>query len=159
MLTVSCVNAGQPEFEAIREIRRRVFVEEQGVSPANEFDAIDQVALHLLATMDGVALGTARLYSEDGIGRIGRVAVLEEARGRGVGRALMRSALAEAERRGFGEVLLHAQVRVREFYAILGFQAEGAEYLEEGISHVSMRATLPVSTCSGLQNSPQNRSS
>ena len=54
----------------------------------------------------------------------------------------MRAALAEASRRGYGEVLLHAQVRVRGFYERLGFLAEGSEYVEEGIAHVSMRVAI-----------------
>lgn len=150
MVVVARIGADAPEFEAIREIRRRVFVEEQGVSSANEFDAIDRVAAHFLARVEGVALGTARLYGEGGIGRIGRVAVLGDSRGRGVGIALMRAALSEASRQGFGEVLLHAQVRVRGFYERLGFQAEGGEYVEEGIPHVSMRLRLPPTPLVGV---------
>ena len=126
-------------FEEIREIRRRVFIQEQGVSPANEFDDTDREAVHFLAWLDDAAVGTARLYGEGAVARIGRVAVLASVRGRGVGIAIMEHALVEARRLGYGEVVVHAQTRVRSFYERLGFQAEGDAYEEEGIPHVSMR--------------------
>ena len=134
--------SASPEFEAIRRIRREVFVEEQCVSPANEFDDTDSVATHFLAWRGGEAIGTARLYGEGGVGRIGRVAVLASQRGRGVGEALMVRAMDEAARMGYSAIVLHAQLRVRGFYERLGFQAEGAVYEEENIPHVTMRSRL-----------------
>lgn len=142
-IAVVLVAPDAPEFEAIRRIRWEVFVEEQGVSPANEFDATDRVAMHFLAWRGGAAVGTARLYSAEGVGRIGRVAVLASERGRGVGEALMVRALEEAVRMGYVEIVLHAQLRVRGFYERLGFVAEGAVYEEENIPHVTMRTRSP----------------
>ena len=48
----------------------------------------------------------------------------------------------EARRRGFRETYLHAQSHARDFYARHGYVAEGDEYLEAGIPHIGMRATL-----------------
>ncbi len=45
-------------------IRRTVFIEEQGVSEADEVDGLDPVALHLLAMQDAAPVGTARLLVE-----------------------------------------------------------------------------------------------
>lgn len=142
MILIERIDSDGPAFASVRRIRREVFVEEQGVSPENEFDIVDTAAVHFLASVDGHALGTARLYCENGIGRIGRVAVLREGRGRGVGSALMAAAVKAAGESGFREILLHAQVRVRGFYERAGFQAEGEDYIEEGIPHVSMRQVL-----------------
>ncbi len=139
MLLIERIGWDDSRFAHVREIRRRVFVQEQGVSPANEFDETDREAVHFLAWLDGTAVGTARLYDECAVARIGRVAVLPSAWGRGVGIAIMQHALAEARRLGYGDVVVHAQIRVREFYERLGFQVEGDEYEEEGIPHVSMR--------------------
>lgn len=142
MVKVELLRADSPRFEMIRGIRRAVFVEEQGVSPANEFDAIDEEAVHFLASSGGVAVGTARLYGEGAAGRIGRVAVVASCRGQGVGAALMRRTLEEAVRQGYGDVVLHAQTRVEGFYAGLGFRPEGEAYEEEGIVHITMRTIL-----------------
>lgn len=142
MVMIELVRADSPRFEMIRGIRREVFVEEQGVSPANEFDAIDEEAVHFLASSGGVAVGTVRLYGVEAAGRIGRVAVVASCRGQGVGAALMGRALEEAARRGYREVVLHAQTRVEGFYAGLGFRREGEVYEEEGIVHITMRRIL-----------------
>ena len=73
-----------------RQLRRVVFTLEQGVSAADELD--DQ-AVHLLARWDGVPVGSARLLVFDNMGKIGRVCVLAEARGRGIGAALIRASV------------------------------------------------------------------
>ena len=117
------------------------------MSPANEFDETDREAVHFLAWHGGEPVGTARLYREGTVARIGRVAVLASARGQGAGRALMEQSLAEARRLGYSEVVIHAQTRVRAFYERLGFDAEGDVYEEEGIPHVSMRRVYPASAC------------
>jgi predicted GNAT family N-acyltransferase len=141
-IEIALVAPESSDFEAIRRIRREVFVQEQGVCPANEFDDTDRVAVHLLAWRGGEAVGTARLYSANGLGRIGRVAVLASQRGQGVGEALMARALEEAGRMRYSEIVLHAQTRVQAFYTRLGFEAEGAVYEEENIPHITMRARV-----------------
>jgi len=139
VMRVERIEPLSPDFAEVRRIRREVFVGEQGVSPENEFDHVDADAIHFLAWQGDAAVGTARLYGEDGLGRIGRVAVLRAYRHGGFGEALMRAALAEAARLGYPEVLVHAQTRVRAFYERLGFQCEGTEYMEENIPHLNMR--------------------
>ena len=57
-------------------IRRKVFIDEQGVSEADEVDGLDPVALHLLAMQDAAPVGTARILVEGAVGKIGRVCVL-----------------------------------------------------------------------------------
>jgi len=69
-----------------RQLRRVVFIEEQGVPEADEVDDLDDVARHLLALLDGVAVGTARLLVQGDVGKIGRVCVLAQARGAGLAR-------------------------------------------------------------------------
>ncbi len=57
-----------------------------------------------------------RLIDYDGVAKIGRVAVLAEARGRSIGQLLMSAALAEARRLGFAVAILDAQMSVISFY-------------------------------------------
>jgi predicted GNAT family N-acyltransferase len=45
--------------------------------------------------------------------------------------------------RGVTEVELHAQVSARGFYERAGYTAVGDEYEEAGITHVTMRRSLP----------------
>lgn len=121
------------------DIRRRVFIEEQQVSQEEEWDGRDDACLHFLAQRGDTALGTARLLPD---GHIGRVAVLQEARGMGVGVALMQAAIAAAQRQGHPAVELTAQIHALAFYERLGFTAFGDTFLEAGIPHRSMRLEL-----------------
>jgi ElaA protein len=131
------------DIAACRALRRRVFIEEQGVSEADEVDALDDTALHLLAIRDGGAVGTARLLVEGDTVKIGRVCVLSDQRGRGLGAALMQAAVAEARKLpGVTTAKLGAQTHALGFYERLGFSAFGPEYLDAGIAHRDMKRTL-----------------
>jgi len=125
-------------------IRWRVFVDEQGVPADMELDEMDPLCLHAVARdASGVPVATARLLPVvDGIGTIGRMAVDAHERGRGTGRAVLDAMVAAAVARGDRLVELHAQVAARGFYERAGFAAEGDEYLEAGIVHVTMRRRL-----------------
>lgn len=121
---------------ALRAVRIKVFVEEQRVPEALEWDGLDESSSHVIAVAaGGTPIGTGRLLRD---GHIGRMAVLEEWRGRGVGSALLERLLAIAVKAGLEEVKLHAQTHATGFYARHGFTAEGGEFMEAGIPHVVM---------------------
>jgi len=119
-------------------LRHTVFVEEQGVPEDEERDALDAGAIHLLAHQDDRPVGTARILLGPDEAKIGRVCVLPEQRGTGLGKALIRAAMASAKARGLQHVRLGAQIHALEFYAKLGFTAEGPVYDDAGIDHRDM---------------------
>ena len=126
--------------EIIARIRRRVFIDEQGVSESLEIDANDRHYLHVLARdAQSRGVGTARLLDD---GHIGRMAVLRDWRGRGVGAAMLHHLLGEAEARGLGAVRLHAQTHAQSFYAMHGFVVRGVTFIEAGIEHIEMTKRL-----------------
>lgn len=117
-------------------VRRTVFIKEQQVPEALEWDGLDAGAFHLVARDDaGRPVGSARMLPD---GHIGRMAVLKPWRGRKVGTALLRRMLEEAARRAFPRVYLDAQVHAIGFYEGLGFVAEGEEFMDAGIPHRRM---------------------
>ncbi len=124
-------------------IRRKVFIDEQGVSETDEVDGLDPVALHLLAMQDAAPVGTARILVEGAVGKIGRVCVLPQARGTGLGAALIRAAVAELQAMpGVAKAKLGAQVHALGFYERLGFEAMGQVYMDAGIPHRDMVMAL-----------------
>lgn len=126
----------------LTQIRQAVFVEEQNIPQEVEFDAQDSVASHVLALdSTGAALGCARLLDS---GHIGRVAVLEQARGKGLGKALMEATIDQALAKSLTKVFLHAQEEAQAFYKKLDFVLTGQRFTEAGIAHVSMERALPI---------------
>lgn len=137
------------QSDALQAIRRQVFVVEQGIPDAVEFDRQDAAAQHWLAsTTDGAPIGCARLLGD----RIGRLAVLPEYRRRGVGSALLRRIIRDALARGQGALQLHAQTQSLGFYEALGFEPRGEEFLEAGIPH--RRMVLPFKNLLSVREQP-----
>lgn len=121
------------------ELRRVVFIEEQDVSEAEEMDGLDGDAIHILASEDGVPMGTARVFVEGDEAKIGRVCVSQAARGTGLGAALMEWTIAHLEEaHGVTQTKLGAQVYVIPFYEKLGYRAYGPVFDDAGIPHQMM---------------------
>ncbi len=131
------------DIATCRALRRIVFIEEQGVSEADEVDDKDDEAIHLLATLNGKPVGSARLLISGETGKIGRVCVLAETRGTGLGAQLMRAAVDRFRQiPGVTKVKLGAQTHALAFYERLGFEAHGPEFDDAGIAHREMVLAL-----------------
>lgn len=130
-------------LDICRALRRTVFVEEQAVAEADEWDGQDAGAIHLLVWQEGEPVGTARILLKGDSGKIGRVCVLPEFRGTGLGAALIRAAMdVLRSRAGVTHARLGAQVHAIGFYEKLGFSAEGPIYDDAGIPHRDMTRVL-----------------
>jgi len=124
----------------LEAVRRAVFIVEQAIPEDEEWDALDARSRHVVARdAEDRPIGTARLTPDQ---MIGRVAVLREWRGRGVGEALMQSLVGRAREVGYPAIELHAQTHAIPFYARLGFETQGDEFMECGIPHRLMRLAL-----------------
>ncbi len=128
-------------------IRFTVFVDEQKVPAEIELDAYDEISLHVVARVEGRAVGTGRLLPIEvrepyPVSHIGRMAVLKPWRGRGVGAAMLRALMDAAQARGDAEIVLSAQTHAIGFYRGFGFVEFGPEYPDAGIAHQDMRLML-----------------
>ena len=124
---------------ALADIRRRVFIEEQSVPENLEWDGMDEDAVHVLALDATRAIGCARMLSG---GRIGRMAVLPEWRGRGVGRAMLETLIELSRKQGLAHISLSAQTHAIPFYAKSGFTICSEIYDDAGIPHRDMVLAL-----------------
>lgn len=132
-------------------VRQAVFVQEQGIAAALEWDLADLTALHAVATNGlGQVVGTARMSRQGpGVVRIGRMAIVRELRGAGFGQQLVTALEQAALARGDDHVVLHAQRSAQGFYMRLGYTPRGETFEEVGISHIEMVKTLvpPTALC------------
>lgn len=127
-------------FDAVQEVRRHVFVEEQGYSLEGEFDEVDAISLHIVGLSGGEPLATARLYKEDDsqVYHVGRVAVLPKARGHKIGLRMLHLLAEKARELGGESLVLNAQTDKTYFYECAGYSKTGNTMLDEGQPHVEM---------------------
>ncbi len=127
--------------DGAREVRIKVFVEEQGFE--EEFDTIDHRAYHALLTADDEPIGTGRVFIENGtIWHIGRLAIKKPYRGQGKGAKILACLEHIAKEQGATETILGAQCRAQEFYTAQGYQPYGEIFYEEDCPHVMMKKEL-----------------
>ncbi|WP_434721343.1 GNAT family N-acetyltransferase [Mesorhizobium sp. RIZ17] len=121
------------------EIRRKVFIVGQSVPETIERDAYDAEALHLVAIDNGDVVGTLRVVFLPEHAKFGRVAVLPQARGKGIATRMMHLGMELARARGEMRFFLTAQADKTTLYEKLGFVAYGDEFEEAGMPHRAMR--------------------
>jgi predicted GNAT family N-acyltransferase len=144
MITVEKV-LSKEQLNTVFKIREEVFVIEQEVDPAEEYDEFEEISTHFLAKVDELPAGTARWrFTDKGI-KLERFAVLKSMRGRGVGQALVKSVIEDiaANHQSKGKKLyLHAQLDAIPLYAKFGFKKVGEMFEECNILHFKMELYL-----------------
>lgn len=126
------------------QVRTEVFIQEQGIDREDEWDAADAVSVHAVAyNRLGQPVATGRLLpAEQGVSKIGRMAVHRVLRGTGVGRQILQTLMDAARERGDHAVRLSAQRTAEGFYRRLGYVPMGEPYDEVGIPHLLMEIRL-----------------
>jgi predicted GNAT family N-acyltransferase len=126
--------------EDAQKVRVEVFVIEQNVPVELEWDEGDEVSTHAVAYDEqGQPVATGRLLPD---GHIGRMAVSQSLRGKGIGKQVLVALLEHARQDGHEELVLHAQTHAVPFYEQQGFIAEGEEFIEADMPHRLMRRRL-----------------
>lgn len=131
------------ELYKILKARARVFVEEQ-VCAYVDADDRDQQSVHMWAEIDGALAAYIRILSPkafDGVHcSIGRVITAAEYRGQGLGQEIMQRGIRYCdEKYPNTQIKISAQYYLLRFYSALGFEQQGAIYLEDGMPHIAMK--------------------
>jgi predicted GNAT family N-acyltransferase len=140
--TITLVEFDSQLMRDALDLRRAVFVEEQGVPPEMEVDDEDKEAIHLVATIGERVVATLRITSMGNADRIGRVAVRREFRRKRIASRLVERASRLIAENGGREIMLHAQIQTVDFYRRLGYCEEGEVEMDAGIPHIWMRKRL-----------------
>ena len=134
------------ELHACYKLRGEVFVVGQQICSEPDVDEVDPLCHHVMVWFGDELVGTARLLSidNDKYIKVGRVAISQSHRGRGLGSSMMRAIQA-----WIGEVpgrqgMMSAQAYLERWYGHLGWFTDGSYYMEAGIKHVEMY--LPAET-------------
>lgn len=134
----------------ISTIRRKVFIEEQKIEPALEFDGLDESLPQLIAYSNGVPVGTARMQLDQAEStiKLQRLAVLPDHRRHGIGTRMIDAVVGYAKLHEFHTIVLHAQIYALQFYTRSHFQVKGDTFMEVGIPHVTMLRRIDPQTIS-----------
>ncbi len=126
---------------AVLRLRQEVFAVEQDCAYL-DLDNLDQGAIHMLCWLEGALVAYQRClapgthYPQSALGR---VVVSAPARGRQLGKELVRRGISHNLRRWPGQgIRINAQAYLQDFYAHMGFVADGAVASEDGIPHIQM---------------------
>jgi predicted GNAT family N-acyltransferase len=122
----------------LKNIREKVFIQEQKVTPQLEWDGMDEKAIHFLVFNDKAAIGCARAIVIKDHMQLGRMAVLKEYRGQGVGGALIEKAMTIAKLNQLSAIYISAQCHAIDFYKKFGFEVTSDIYLDAEIPHRDM---------------------
>lgn len=124
-------------------VRQAVFIVEQKIDEAEEYDGLDDSSLHFIAVSDGKIVGTARVrFPSAEYAKIERMAVLKEFRRCGVGAGILALIEKELEARKVPVAVLHAQIAAAPFYESRGYKPIGAHFYEAGIEHSRMKKKI-----------------
>ena len=134
--------ATEAELQEAFRIRREVFVEEQGVALADEFDQYENQAKHILVYSEDAPVGTARLRVVDGWAKLERICLQAPYRKSGLGSVIISTLEAMAAEQGLRQAKLHGQKQAEGFYQKLGYRAASPVFMEDGIPHVIMVKSL-----------------
>jgi predicted GNAT family N-acyltransferase len=131
------------ELKSAYDVRRQVFMGEQGVSEELVFDSFDNEVVNIVAK-DGVkVIGTARVrFPEGNQAKLERMAVLSLFRNLGIGKGMISFLFNNLNGKQIEKVVLHAQYGVTDFYSTCGFTPVGLPFVEVGIKHLKMERRL-----------------
>ena len=121
-------------------VRMNVFVIERHLAIADEFDDQDTAETIYSVVFDELTpVATARLLIEnEQTVRIGRVATLNEYRGKHLGREVVSGLEAFAIEQGYQRSLVHAELTAELFYQKMGYSRVGEPYDEDGVDCVTL---------------------
>lgn len=135
----------EDELKEAFAIRKEVFIDEQGTPDDEEYDAFDNLeadCTHILIYQDGKAVGTGRIRTVEGTGKLERICIREPFRKGGVGRHIIQELEDIASEQGLSRVKLHGQTHAEGFYHKLGYVSEPEIFYEAGIPHKLMKKEL-----------------
>lgn len=135
----------EEQLQAAFAIRKAVFVEEQHVPLADEFDDFDQLNApchHVLIYHEKQPVGTGRIRWIDDIGKLERICILEAYRSLGLGKMIIDKLETIAQNHQTKSIKLHGQTHAESFYQKLGYKTTSDVFMEDGIPHIIMTKNL-----------------
>jgi len=130
------------ELDQAYTVRMKVFVDEQNVPAELELDEYDPEATHFIGCEDSQVIAASRLRYVEEYGKLERICILKEFRGKSYGKQLIGTMEEEIKNQGYHKAKLNAQTYAEGFYRKLGYETVSGEFMDTGIPHVTMVKNL-----------------
>ncbi len=143
-LTRIKIGAAKPLRAAAAYVRMSVFVIERNIKLLDEFDDKDSDQMVYGVLFDGkIPATTCRFekYDQHTL-RIGRIATLEQFRGKRYGTQLVLAMEDFGRQQGFVRSLIHSEVTAENFYNKLGYFRVAKPFIEDGVKCVLVTKAL-----------------
>lgn len=136
----------QTDRSALQLIRNKVFIQEQGISQALEWDSQDLNCVHFIFQRGTHPVGSVRIIKGN---KISRLAVIKEYRNQNIGSQLLECAERYIFEHEHKRSILEAQAQAFSFYQKNGYLSDDKFLWDAGIAHIKMHKllakNLPVS--------------
>lgn len=137
------ITSSAREKEDAFDVRRKVFVEEQGVPLNLELDELDNTSDHFVVYSNTIPIGAGRIRETSPLtGKVERVCILPEYRGLHLGKLIMQTLEDHAANKGFKKVILNAQSYAIPFYEKIGYTITSPEFMDADIPHRAMEKKI-----------------
>lgn len=130
--------ATKEQLEDAFQVRKTVFVKEQGVAEEVELDEYEEICDHVIVYDEKMPVGTGRMRVVDEMAKLERICVLASHRMHSLGKTIMNELEEIAIEKGLKQAKLNGQVQAIPFYEKLGYETASTVFLEENIPHVKM---------------------
>lgn len=140
-ITVQFFGCSDDNFSIVKKIRNDVFEVEQGAVANEEFDEYDssENTVYLLLFDSQEAIATGRIAITPKGFKIGRIAVSQKYRGKGIGKLLVDSLCEKAFLMGADKIFVDSQLHAVNFYKKSGFELISNDVLvDRGLKHLPM---------------------
>jgi predicted GNAT family N-acyltransferase len=142
MTIETIVASTREQIQDALKIRTEVFVGEQQISKELEFDGLDEESIHFVSYDENHPIAAGRLRTIDTTGKVQRICVLKDYRGKHIGNKIMHLIHETAKENGLNQLVLNAQESAIPFYEKLGYQISSERFMEAGIPHAEMKLQL-----------------
>lgn len=138
----------QEMLNDVLDLRRQIFVDEQGVDPQLEQDQYDHLGDPTIdhfgyVLKENIIVGTARCKRlDDGSVKLGRFSIHPKLRHQGFGIKFLKEIEHYYYQQKVEIIFVHAQKQAYNFYSSAGYEPYGEEFLEADIVHQRMRKRL-----------------
>ncbi|RPF52131.1 GNAT family N-acetyltransferase [Aquisalibacillus elongatus] len=126
------------QLEDAYQVRKIVFIEEQDVPPEIEVDEHEDSAIHFVGYKDEKPIAASRMRLVDDYGKLERICVLKEERGKHYGVEIIQEMEQYLKVHKVKKSKLNAQTHAEDFYKKIGYKTVSDEFMDAGIPHVTM---------------------